>query len=751
MLKLDLIDVEANLEEKAVPPLNILRQGIVVLSRQWKNALYTPILIEYNLRSKGFKNLYNTNLDSVLEGMVNDENEEDDEENDEDDENEQEAEFDEEALLLKKASSAFRFPFRNAEGSIISDLSARFGPKLSPGHFSPLSGEDLLLVDKAGHGSMESLDSYDPINSVSEHVTSASKVEEPEEEETLYNWMKRQQINDSKQRAAAAEDAVKVDLEDRDHDNDDDEEIVTIQINANDHHPSIKENDLDLNNLELGGEHDMTPPTPQTKQMHLLDAHIIFEPLLSSLGLMPQQIQNLSLKNLGSNVSVLANIETFKIDIVESEFGKMQRSQRSKKSRSRMFVDTDTSPAFLCEKIYMQVDFKKVTDISMDDKEKVPIYISRAQLKRHTSSLVNFSIDIFFISQKVNMPLLRLLNQIATMHQNVKETNEELKENKPIAVLGVGGGGGGSIGNSSTEGSKTNVRKHKRSSSGDSSTSSNLSRQAETPNFITDTPTSRKATTTTTQTPSPSVTFKSTLRNRPKSFAQKFRPNSRLAGYSSMESPVHDQVQDSFILTSAPLERIAEEQTMIKCWKTMYNLLELYSTMPTTKTVQRQSLTPVSNLDTGILLRAGRRNNLFTGAAGMAGTSGPGGNIPQKPGAAAATPDIEQILLETEIPEPSKKKSKGVSFAKADTLKYEHTPLVVFGVAKIRKTKLMATLSGLKLEGEINGLQTSVQYKEKIRAPMKGVVEASVIGNMQETNIVLLEGKQIIFQHVKYQ
>ena len=45
--------------------------------------------------------------------------------------------------------------------------------------------------------------------------------------------------------------------------------------------------------------------------MHLLDAHIIFEPLLSSLGLMPQQIQNLSLKNLGSNVSVLTNVETF--------------------------------------------------------------------------------------------------------------------------------------------------------------------------------------------------------------------------------------------------------------------------------------------------------------------------------------------------------------------------------------------------------------------------------------------------------
>ena len=87
------------------------------------------------------------------------------------------------------------------------------------------------------------------------------------------------------------------------------------------------------------------------------------------------------------------------------------------------------------------------------------------------------------------------------------------------------------------------------------------------------------------------------------------------------------------------------------------------------------------------------------------------------------------------------KKPKGVSFAKADVVKQEHTPLIVFGVAKIRRTKLMATLSGLKLEGEITGLQSSVQYKEKIRAPTKAVVEASVVGNMQETKIMLLEGE----------
>ena len=47
------------------------------------------------------------------------------------------------------------------------------------------------------------------------------------------------------------------------------------------------------------------PPSGQTAVGNaFLDAHIIFEPLLSSLGLMPQQITNLSLKNLGSQVLV---------------------------------------------------------------------------------------------------------------------------------------------------------------------------------------------------------------------------------------------------------------------------------------------------------------------------------------------------------------------------------------------------------------------------------------------------------------
>ena len=59
---------------------------------------------------------------------------------------------------------------------------------------------------------------------------------------------------------------------------------------------------------------DITPPTPQTKQMHLLDAHIIFEPLLSSLGLMPQQIQNLSKVNVA--ITVLFSFYLYILEII---------------------------------------------------------------------------------------------------------------------------------------------------------------------------------------------------------------------------------------------------------------------------------------------------------------------------------------------------------------------------------------------------------------------------------------------------
>jgi hypothetical protein len=96
-----LVDIETDLDLKGVPPLTTLRQGIVVLSRQWKNALYTPILIEYNLRCRSLKNIYGTqmNLEPVNEEPY-DESEDEDDDFDDDD-----PQFGEEALLIKGNSN----------------------------------------------------------------------------------------------------------------------------------------------------------------------------------------------------------------------------------------------------------------------------------------------------------------------------------------------------------------------------------------------------------------------------------------------------------------------------------------------------------------------------------------------------------------------------------------------------------------------------------------------------------------------
>ena len=115
--------------------------------------------------------------------------------------------------------------------------------------------------------------------------------------------------------------------------------------------------------------------------------------------------------------------------------------------------------------------------------------------------------------------------------------------------------------------------------------------------------------------------------------------------------------------------------------------------------------------------------------------------LPPQPSLA---PQLPKVNTPGEI--GGRKAIKEVSFAKADFAggRHEHTPVIVFGIAKIRRTRLTAVISGLKLEGEIKELQTSMQYREKVRAPLKGnnvLIEASVIGNMQETLLSLLEGR----------
>lgn len=50
-------------------------------------------------------------------------------------------------------------------------------------------------------------------------------------------------------------------------------------------------------------------------------------------------------------------------------------------------------------------------------------------------------------------------------------------------------------------------------------------------------------------------------------------------------------------------------------------------------------------------------------------------------------------------------------FFQSGLISGERTPLLVYGLAKIHKTKLLATLSGLKLEAEMNAVHSSLTFK----------------------------------------
>jgi hypothetical protein len=61
----------------------------------------------------------------------------------------------------------------------------------------------------------------------------------------------------------------------------------------------------------------------------------------------------------------------------------------------------------------------------------------------------------------------------------------------------------------------------------------------------------------------------------------------------------------------------------------------------------------------------------------------------------------------------------------------------IFVVARIQRTRLLASLSGLKLEAEIMNLQATSSYNRKMR-PV--AVDMSLTGHVGQAMIVLLEG-----------
>lgn len=188
------------------------------------------------------------------------------------------------------------------------------------------------------------------------------------------------------------------------------------------------------------------------------------------------------------------------------------------------------------------------------------------------------------------MPLLRLLNQITNMYQNVKDTQTELREQQPHPYV-----------------SRTNA-KPPASQSGmfllnffeyKPLVFNIISDQSEVP--IPTPPPIKRFLPRSSSELKPIVSPSPSIRSKHQTLAQKLRSTGKsVKGYMNLnETPVVSECLTpslSEFERVTPMKPIDEVDSNIvsmtpHCWKTVYHLLELYATMPETKTItQRISL-----------------------------------------------------------------------------------------------------------------------------------------------------------------
>lgn len=343
------------------------------------------------------------------------------------------------------------------------------------------------------------------------------------------------------------------------------------------------------------------------------------------------------------------------------------------------------------------------------------LYISRGQLKKHTSTALNFSIGVRYISQQVNMPLLRLLHQISNMYQNVKDTQNELREQRPPLRqprLSTQADTPERLAEAMADISVTIAKNHSSSVSDlqdvtivDSNIGGNnkpLSLKISDPSSIVS------------QAQKPVLSPSASVRSRPQSFAQKLRSTGKsVRGYMNLSEGIGTPLFTGSPSVSGGLTVGSDKSAGAagNCWKTVYHLLDLYATMPETKTITHRfsMAADISEHYKGTT----RKYDLLAEAK--------------------SAEDVDHgvhVGYTSSTPLPRNSDPLGGMVG-------ERTRLVVFGVARIHRTRLLATLSGLKLEAEITSLHSSLTWRKKSKPAS---LEFSLTGQVGRTMIVLLEG-----------
>ncbi|XP_013788681.2 uncharacterized protein KIAA1109-like [Limulus polyphemus] len=637
--QVNLDEVEENLSPLHIPQLKALFHGLMALSRQWKNILYVPLLLEQNIRFRKSLRPMSVSFAFPPGERVNISTQDDVEKT-----SLEECEISDETtnLLVAEGGSIPRgFSSKNgvkAESSRADALkvfsSPESGTDSSSSQHDAVDPQDGGTVTKSGkkrlpsyvprssrasvafpllggpldsparyagnaptvsrlgglfmhpshmkrnesHHSLKSatwsLSSMEPNFPTSTIDTPRRGMMEKEEnfsDEDLYKWMARQQ------------DYMRGGLS-------------SYRYRYND--PNDQESKMNTLTSENSGDLDTSSLFPQVAfaplGTQLADAHVIFQVLLDKLGV-PIQAGSPSIsKFVGPRASISGGISLLKIDIVESEYQNNARHKKkspfshSSASHGKFFIDTSMdTPAFICDRFSVEMDIKDVRDFEQGEKGpeqngKVTALVFTQEGLPNTTCVINFNINVNYVAQQVNMPLLRLLHQFSTMYENIKETRSELHAIRP-----------GSL-------------KEKESPRGlqkKSSPSSDSQTETFHPHSPRGTSVSKPSTPTPTPTKSSAVgTSFSVGIKRPHSLSQRLRASTK--GYTNLQELTVKDDRPSSPLSITPSESVAIDipdscsvplsgpnlvtdikELQPRCWRTMFYLLDLYNTMPETKTV----------------------------------------------------------------------------------------------------------------------------------------------------------------------
>ncbi|XP_056013431.1 bridge-like lipid transfer protein family member 1 isoform X4 [Ostrea edulis] len=475
-----------------------------------------------------------------------------------------------------------------------------------------------------------------------------------------------------------------------------------------------------------------------TSIMQLADAQSLFKPFLQSVGLHVEGVRpSAMMKKFGGVLSLEGKLKYLKIEISDS--GRRKGKGKSKKHRKKIINLTDEMPAFLSQDFCVSVGMKDVIDF--ESKESGETFDPNCQLNfamhkleaKPTTLQVNFMINCNSVTQHVDMPLLRLIYQFVTMAENVEETRNELKHN-----------------HSACEWTKTHRKQESKGSNSSADTQPSDLSEGLSP-MSTDIPGTWKPDTSVKQTNTLKSDvckseFEKSLRD------EKMLQGREVGGLSGNQSTVVGD-QSTVVLTPPQSLNLSEtvtidieetsspavtEKTLIdeihattpRCWRTLYHLLELYSTMPEPKTVKRKpsSKLPVIEEEPEVEVHEEGEEPLDT----PSDTSKAGNN--------AKIEDLDDEEKNIGMPRKSRPSMNNARF-KQSIYVGETIPLVVFGIAKVEEVKILAVLSGLKLEASLRNVHASGSYREKVKGFIqRKSSESSVTAHCGHTLVQLFEG-----------